>query len=206
MALEERLLALRPEGDVDRDPGMGQAQLEHRHVGALAADDHVGEAEVDLGLLARVVDGDDRDVPPVEVELAAKPRDGPPDRRLGDRCALLVDQALPDPARGVALLAMDRPVLGQPARDGRVMGPAGRPDPLDHLARRRDGRGEGLPHRAAVHPVAARQLADRHPFLPMVPADTLELLHPRQLLPPSLDGLARPAERRDRWGRGWGQF
>ena len=67
VTLEERLLALGAEGDVDRRARVGQAQLEHRDLRALAADVHVREAEVDLGLVARMVDGNDRDVDVIEV-------------------------------------------------------------------------------------------------------------------------------------------
>jgi hypothetical protein len=182
VALEEGLLALAAEGDVDRGPRVAQAQLEHRHLGALAGDVHVGEAEVDLGLVARCMQRDDRDGDAVEAELTAEPHDRPPDGRLGEGRTLLVDQALPDPARRVALLAGRLLVLGQPAADDRRVGTQGRLGPFIRLARRRDGRGKGLADHAPVHGMAARQLADRHPFLPVLPADTLELLHPRHLL------------------------
>jgi hypothetical protein len=179
---EERLLALGAVRDVDCGSRVAQAQLEHRDLRALAADEHVGKAEVDLRLVARVVERDDRDVDPLEAELAAARTDVPPDRGLRHRRALLVDQALPDPARRVALLAMHRLVLGEPARDRGGVRTDGRLGPLVRLPRRRHGRREGLPDRARVHAVAARQLADRHLFLPVLPTDTLELLHPRQLL------------------------
>ena len=82
-------------------------------------------AEVDLGLLARQVEGDDRHVAALEAELAAAARGRT--RRTVDSAtsrALLVDEALPDPARRVALLAVARPVLGQPARGSwRACGP-----------------------------------------------------------------------------------
>ena len=187
VALEERLLALRSEGDVDRDPRVGEAQLEDRDLRLLAADEDVRQAEVDLGLLAGLVVGDDRDLDVIEVQLAAARADVPADGRLGDIGALLVDQPLPDPAGGVALLAGRDGVLGQPAPDRLGVGADRRLGAgLDGLAGRRDRAREGLADRPPVHPVAACQLADRHPFLPLVPADTLELLHPRQLLPPSL--------------------
>jgi hypothetical protein len=187
VALEERLLALRAEGDVDRDARVGEAQLEDRDLRALAADEDIGQAEVDLGFGAGLVVGDDRDVDVIEVQLAAARPDVPADGGLGDIGALLVDEALPDPAGGVALLAGRVGVLGSARPDRLGMGADRRLGAgFDGLARWRDRGREGLADRPPVHPVPARQLADRHPFLPLVPADTLELLHPRQLLPPSL--------------------
>ena len=54
-------------------------------------------------------------------ELAAARADVPADGALGDVGALLVDEALPDPARRVALLARGLLVLGQPGADRRGM-------------------------------------------------------------------------------------
>ena len=206
VAFQKRLLALRGEGDVDRGPRVGQAQLEHRHLGALAADEHVGQAEVNLRLVARVMERNDRDVDAVEAELAAAGADVAADRRLGHGRTFLVDQALPDPARRVALLAVHRLVLREPARDGGGVGTDGWLGPRVRLPRRRHCRRESLPDRAPVHVVPTRQLADRHPFLPVLPADTLELLHPRQLLPPTLVMAVQDLPSVRTWGRGWGQF
>ena len=218
VALEERLLTLRSEGDVDRDARVGEAQLEDRDLRALAADEDIREAEVDLRFGAGLVVGDDRHVHVVEMQLAAAGPDVPADRRLGDIGTLLVDEALPDPAGGVALLAGRDGVLGQPAPDRLGMGAdRGLGAGLDGLARRRDRRRQGLADCPPVDLVPTRQLADRHPFLPLLPADTLELLHPRQLLPPSLSWPAKTNRAYGRWvggganfddqtGRKWGQF
>ena len=111
-------------------PEWREAQLEDRHRRPLAGDEHVGQTEVDLGLLARLVVGDDRDVDVVEMELAAALPDVPADRALGDVGALLVDQALPDPARRVALLAGRVAVLGQPLADRGGMGTDRRQRPV----------------------------------------------------------------------------
>lgn len=186
MALEERLLAFRAIGHVDRGPRVGQAQLEDRHPDRLAADDRLGHPEVDLGLLAGEMVGHDGDVAMDEVEFAAELADGAAHRGLGDLGSLLVDEALPDPARRVALLVVDDLVFREPAPDRRGVGTDGRCRSRAHRSGWRDRGREGLAGRSPVHAVAARQLADRHPFLPVLPADTLELLHPRQLLSPSL--------------------
>jgi hypothetical protein len=59
---------------------------------------------------------------------------------------------------------------------------------------------------ARRHVVAARQLADRHPFLPVLPADTLELLHPRHSFPPTLVMAMQDQPSVRMRGRGWGQI
>ena len=64
--------------------------------------------------------------------------------------------------------------------------------PARRAARRWHRRGQRLAHGAPVDAVAASQGPDRQPFLPMVQPDTLEQLHPRQLLCPRCGGLARP--------------
>ena len=218
MALEECLLALGAEGDVDRGPRVGQAQLEHRDLRAHPCDEHVGEAEVHLGLVARVVERDDRDVDVVEMQLAPAFANVPADGHLRHGRALLVDQALPDPARRVALLAGCVLVLGQPAADDRRMGADRRLRPQVRLPGRRHRGLKGLPDRAPMHAMAARQLADRHPFLPVLTTDTLELLHPRQLPLPDAadlrqsasvrvcDGVGGGASSDDHEARNWGQF
>ena len=218
VALEERLLALGPEGDVDRGTRVAEAQLEHRDLRADASEDHVREAEVDLGLVARVMEGDDRDVDAVDPELAAAGADVAADRHLGEGRTLLVDEALPDPAGRVALLSRRLLVLSQPGADDRRVGTDRWLAPLIRLARRRDRRCEGLPDRAPVHAVPACQLADRHPFLPVLATDTLELLHPRQLPLPDAadlrqsasvrvcDGVGGGASSDDHKARKWGQI
>jgi hypothetical protein len=179
VALEERLLALAAVRHVDRSTRMRQAQLEDRDPGLLEPDHYVGQPEVDLSLLARQVVGHDGDVVIDEIELAAGLADEPADGGLGEVRALLVDEALPDPACRVALLVMDHLVLGQPAPDGVRVRADRRQRSRGDPAHWRDRGGQRLADRPPVHAVAAREFADRQPFLPVIPADTLELLHPR---------------------------
>ncbi len=187
MTLEERLLTLGAESDVDSDARVREAQLEDRDRGALAGHDHVGETEVDLGFGASQMVSHDRNVAVLEVQLAAALADIPPDGGFAHVGAALVEEALPDPPGRVALLSRCIGIGDEPFTDRRRVGSDSRLNPrLDGLAWWRDRAGEGLADRSPVHPMTARQLADRHPFLPVVSADTLELLHPRQLLPPSL--------------------
>ena len=104
------------------------------------------------------------------------------DRRLGDRRAVLIDEVLPDPPRRVALLARCAHVGDQPLADRRLVGTELRRGPCRWFARRRQRRLQRLPHRAAVHAVAARQRADGLAPLAPLTSDMLEQLHPRQLL------------------------
>jgi hypothetical protein len=122
----------------------------------------------------------DRDVAVLEVQLAAALADIPADGGLGHICAVLIEEALPDSTSRVALLSRCVGVGDEPGSDGGPMRSDRRLDPrFDRFAWWWDRGGEGLADRSPVHPMTARQLSDRHPFLPVVSADTLELLHPR---------------------------
>ena len=102
--------------------------------------------------------------------------------------AALVHEALPDPPRGVTLLAGRAHVGDQPLADRRaVRGESWRRYRYP-LARRGQRRPQRLPHRAPMHPVAACQRTKRHALLTPVPSDMLEQLHPRQAPLPSLGG------------------
>jgi hypothetical protein len=93
--------------------------------------------------------GDDRDVDVIEVQLAPTPPDIPADAGLGDVGALLVDEALPDPARRVALLRWRLLVLGQPLADGGGVGADRRLGPgLDGLT---TAAGRPMPAPAGPH-------------------------------------------------------
>jgi hypothetical protein len=91
------------------------------------------------------------------------------------------------------LLARRVLVLDQPVPDDLLVRAQHRRRPHRRLARRRHRVRQRLTHRAAVHPMPASQLPDRQPFVPAVPPDTFELLHPRSLLhsPTSRDRLGR---------------
>jgi len=74
--------------------------------------------------------------------------DVPADGGFGDIGSVLVDQALPDPARRVALLAVSVLVLGEPRSDrGCMRADRGLWPGIDGLAQRRDRRGEYLAER-----------------------------------------------------------
>src|SRR5581483_5398460 len=92
--------------------------------------------------------------------------------------AVLVDQPLPDPPRRVPLLTRRLPIRDQPLVDQRpIRAQLRRRAPLRLLTRRRHGRGQRLPHRPSMHPVALRQRPDRQPLPLAITPDLLELLH-----------------------------
>ena len=104
MSLEERLLALAREADVDRPPRVREPHHEHRQLGQHAVEPDAHPPEVDLSFLARRMQLGDRHDRPAGLELAAHAADVGAHGRLGDAGAV-VDEALPDPPRRVALLA-----------------------------------------------------------------------------------------------------
>lgn len=204
MALEQRLLALTGEGHVHRGTGVAEAQVEDGHPQRSAGDDDRRLAEVDLGLGAGRVALRHADQHTVRAELTADRSHVTPDGRLGHACAVLIEEALPDPTRGVTLLARCGQIVAQPAPNGGAVRVDGRRRALDDAAWRRQCRVERLAHGAAMHAVPASKCADRHLFLPALCADNLEQLHLRQLLLPRSADLGRSAESRDWFGRGWG--
>ena len=148
----------------------------------------------------------DRHRHPAGLELTAHAAGVGAHRRLGDRRAVLIDEALPDPPRRVPLLAGRAQVGDEPLPDDLHVRTELRRRSGCLLALRRQRRLQRLPYRAPVHVVAARQLAYGQPLLSPCPSDILEQLHPRHTPLLSLGGgLSRP-ERSCWMGRGWGQF
>ena len=157
-------------------------RYEHRELGQHAVEPDADPAEVHLRLLARGMQLGDRHDRPAGLELAAHAADVGAHGRLGDTRPALVHEALPDPPRGVALLARRAEVGSQPLADRRAVRTEPRRRLRDRLARRRQRGLQRLPHRAPVHAVAVRQSTDGHAILAPVPSDMLEQLHLRQLL------------------------
>jgi hypothetical protein len=158
--LEERLLALGWERDMD-SPRVGQAQVEDLDLHRQARDDDRRVADVDLGLGARRMSLGHGDERRPGFELTRHRGDDRPDRRFADLAALLIDEPLPDPPRGVALLARRCEVVGQPGPDRRLVPPDRWSCPWRDLPGRRQRRGDGLADRPPMDLVAARQAADR---------------------------------------------
>ncbi len=113
------------------------------------------------------------------LQLTAHAADVGAHRRLGDRRAVLIDEALPDPPRRVPLLARRAQVGDKPLPDDLHVRTELRRRSRRLLALRRQRRLQRLPYRAPVHVVAARQLAYGQPLLSPCPSDILEQLHPR---------------------------
>ena len=119
MTLEQGRLVLGEEAQGDPLRRCGQAQVEQVDDDGLARDDHRRLPEVDLGLPARLVEPHDGHVRDPRAELGPEMPDDVADGRLRDLRIVLLDQALPDTARGVALLARRVPVGDQPCPDDR---------------------------------------------------------------------------------------
>ena len=194
VALEERLLALAREAHVDRPPRVREPQHEHRQHGLDARQPHADLAEVHLRLLARGMQLGDRHDLAAGLELAPQAGDAGADRRLGDRRAVLIDEALPDPPRRVPLLAGRAQVGDEPLPDDLHVRTELRRRSGRLLALRRQRRLQRLPYRAPMHVLAARQLAYGQPLLSPCPSDMLEQLHPRHTPLLSLGGgFSRPS-------------
>jgi hypothetical protein len=201
--VQKRLLRLVGVGHVHRLARVRQPQHEQVQAHHHPADRGAELTEVHLGLSARRMPLRHHHLPPVQPHLGLELPDQRPDAGLGHRDALLLDQPLPHPARGVSLLARRVQILGQPPAHGPHMRAEDRRDPLRGPARGRHRVHQRLTHRPPVHPVPGRQRPDRQ-ALPGIASDTFELLHSRSLLHPyaSVIALADVTERRNRWVEG----
>jgi hypothetical protein len=102
-------------------------------------------------------------------------------RGLAHLGAVLVDQPLPDPgARYAAVYAAA--VRQRPTSPGSPPDTGPPPAPNDAASAAAVAPHPPAPvHRPPMHLMSPRQPADRHPFLPTMPSDTFEQLHPRPL-------------------------
>ncbi len=180
MRLQERLLRLPLVRDHEArarvaGPHQKQADLE-----PLPADLDHRLAPVDLRLHARLVHLRHEHLIDRVAQLPPPATDVLAHGRLRDVGAVLREEPLPDPLRGVPLLPRRLTVREKPRVDQRpIRAQLRRRTPHRLLARRRQRSGERLPHRTPMHTVAARQLADRQALPRPVPTDLLEQLHPR---------------------------
>ncbi len=183
--VEEALLGLVGIRHVHRLARVRQPQHEHPQPHQHPTDPGLELAEVDLGLLGRQVRLRHHHQPHPAAQLPADLGDESAHRGLGHLRALLVDQPLPNPPSGMALLDRRRPVGDQPAAHHRPMRRSQRRRrPLRRLALRRHRTRQRLPHHPPMHPVPARQPPHRQPLQPAVPPDPLEQLHLRSPLHP----------------------
>ena len=101
-----------------------------------------------------------------------------PDLALGDLRAVLLHQALPDPPRGMTLLARRIAVGFKPSVDQRVVLPELRSgSPPGQALGRRQRRGQRLAHRPAMNTVLDRQRSRRETLTIAIPPDLLEQFH-----------------------------
>ena len=178
VALQECFLRLGGERDVKRFARVRESHHEHPALHDQPSDRGVELAEVDLSLRARQMGLRDRHLPGLQPELHPATGDMTRHRHLRARGLVLGDEALPDAAGGVALLARRvligeepgidhwRPFVDRWAGPRRVL-----------LPRRWDRVGECLAHRPTVHLVSFGELADRRLVEPPVLPDVLEQFH-----------------------------
>jgi hypothetical protein len=184
MALQERLLGLATERH--REPGTRVAgpHQEHMHHRRLRAHDHLRLTPIDLALRARV--GHQRHE---RLDLADPPprrSDIPIDLTLRDLRAVLLDKALPDPPRGMPLLARRLQVTLKPLVDQRPIPPQPRRRPSGGRPLwRRHRIGQRMAHRPPMNPMTPRQRPDRQTLPREITPDRLELLHSAHSLRPS---------------------
>ena len=165
---------------------------ERDHEEVAAGDDashaEVGLPEVDLALAREPVEQQEPlRLAGVELggELLAPPPHVPPDGRVRALEALLRDEPVEDPLRGVALLVPAAPVLEQPRIDqrregleqGRLGRPADRRRPLGEV-----GLPQVLPHRGLGDPGVPGDRGDARPA-PPEPSDIVDLVHADHFLP-----------------------
>ena len=182
VALQERLLPEGCRGPVHRLARGRHPQREQRSLGLHPAQDHPQVGEVDLGLRARFMGlrherlrrrpaGLGPDLRPPLRHVVAH-------RRVRHLRVVLIDQPGQHPTGGVPLLPRRVQILGQHRVDRRLERLQLRRHPHRRLPRRRDRAAQRLPHRAPVHVMLVRQLADRQPLDPGVMPDRSEQLHP----------------------------
>lgn len=177
VALQERLLGLVGEGLHIGGAGVREPHQEELGLDQLSSHPNLRLAPVDLGLRAGIVGLGDVALDP-QAELSPAGGDVLAHGSLGDPCALLDDQPLPDALGGVALLGRRLPVALEPLVDQVVVGAEDRRrPPRGLLARRWQRRLQGLAHRSTVDPMPPRELADREPLPITVTANLLEQLH-----------------------------
>ena len=145
---------------------------------APTAQQHPGLAPVDLALdPGRVQLRHERltDLPERQATLAHIAAD----LALRDLRAVLGDQALPDPPRGVTLLARRVAIREQPRIDHLAIRAELRRRPVHRRSlHRRHRRHQRLPHRPPMHPMTRGQRPDREPLTIAIAPDLLERLHP----------------------------
>jgi len=182
VAFEERLLALGRVDAVDRLARVRHPEHEHVALGLDPSQDHPHLTEVDLRLHARgVLLRDEHLDPPPSLHLDDSPTQPHPvpHRRVRqpDRTVFLHQSGM-DPPGGVPLLPRRRQIRLQHLVDGRLVRVQPGRRPHGCLPRWGPRVHQGGADRSTVHPMPSRELTDRQPLDPLVPANSSEQLHP----------------------------
>ena len=117
MAIQEGFLGLVGVGEVERFPRMRQPHTKHVELHHLPGDRGGELAKINLGLRRRRMGLRHHHLAAVSADLYPQPCHQIPHRRFSDPGAFLLDQPLPDPAGGMALLPRRRQILDQPPPD-----------------------------------------------------------------------------------------
>lgn len=190
----ERLLGFVDIGAVERVRGERQPHREQVQRDGLAADHRVELAPIDLALSARQPGLRDEHLhrrANLSGDLGADAGHDRPALRLGDQHTLLLGKAIPDPLRGVALLARRVAIRHQHLSDPAVPRPRQRCRAHGDLPGRRLRRRQRGAHLPTMHPEPGRQRPDGQPLITTNKPDLLVQLHLRQRFPLTSETEAR---------------
>jgi hypothetical protein len=177
MRLQERLLGAVRERHRERRTGMTRTHMKQVDLQLGAGHRDVRLAPVDLGLHPRRMHLRHERLHPFAT-LTTTAVNVFPDRPLSNIGSMLITQPLPDPPRGVPLLARRIPVPVKPRVDQPAIWAELRCGPADRPAlHRRQRRHQRLTHRPTMNTMTHRQRPDRQALPVAVPSDLLERLH-----------------------------
>ena len=178
MPFQERFLGLGAERHVKGAPRTRQPQHEHPHLHQRARDPRLELPEIDFCFSTCGMRLRHRHLHTVQTQLDPAPRDVAGHRRLRQHRAVLGDQTLPHPPRGMPLLARRVLIGQQPAVDHRRPLTQRRLRPCHiRLSRQRHRIAQRLTHRAPMHLMPHRQRPRRQLLHPTITPDLLEQLH-----------------------------
>ena len=156
VALQERLLRLAPKRRRERRARVTEPQLEQVDLHELPVDHRPRLAPIDLALHAGLVMLRHERLTDI-AQLTPARTHVPADLTLRHDRALLLNQALPDPPRGMPLLARRIPISLKPRIDQRAIRPELRRRPRHRRPlQRRYRRLERLPHRPPMNTMPGR--------------------------------------------------
>ena len=163
MPLQERFLRQRRICPVDRLPRMRHPEHEDEHLRPCPREIDPELPEIDLRFRARRVllwhDRDRRKYVGLRSDLRATSAHVIPHGRIPDLRGVLVDEPVPDPRRGVALLPRGSQIFPQHRIDRVLERPELRRNPIRDLPRRRLRGLQGPTHRVPSHTKSRSKLA-----------------------------------------------